>query len=167
MKTGIYMVSLICVLGMISSCSKDSEDGSNIIFSTTFSSQEDIQGWSQSAGGQAIIDSAAVKFTNITDCYHFETINPIPVTSGKTYELHLTGKVNQSQQGDPMLCAGDFIIWVIQGNEKLISQSFGNRPAWTKKSYSFVANSSASVKIEFLIGTTRGVWIDDIELTEN
>ena len=34
--------------------------------------------------------------------------------------------------------------------------------SWTQKSYSFEATSSASVKIKFLVGTTRGAWIDDL-----
>ena len=170
MKASITLFTLLGIIVLFSSCKKDSNDNSsnpaNVIFSSKFDAQNDLNAWSQSAGGQAIIDSSAVKFTNITNCFHLETVNLIPVKSGKSYELHLRGKVNESIQGDPMFCAGDFIIWVVQGNENVISQSFGNYPSWTQKSFSFAAKSSVSVKIEFLIGTTRGVWIDYIELIE-
>ena len=169
MKTRKSLLILFCLMALFSSCKKDSDNNSissNIVFKSTFDTENDLSAWSQSSGGQAIIDSSAVKFTNITNCFHFETINLIPVKSGKSYELHLRGKVNGLIQGDPVFCAGDFIIWVEQGNEHLISQSFGNYPDWTQRSFSFAANSSASVKIEFLIGTTRGAWIDSIELIE-
>jgi len=171
MKASKFLFTLLGIIVFFSSCKKDSNDNSSnlmsIIFSSKFDTQNDLSVWSQSSGGQAIIDSSAVKFTNITNCFHFETVNLIPVQSGKSYELHLRGKVNESIQGDPVFCAGDFIVWVVQGNENVISQSFGNYPSWTQKSFSFEAKSSASVKIEFLIGTTRGAWIDDLELIEN
>jgi hypothetical protein len=171
MRHSIFFLALLCSISIISSCKKDSDDPSgsstNVIFSSKFDNQSDLDLWSQSSGGQAIIDSSAVKFTNVTNCFHFETKNLIRVQSGKSYELRLTGKVNESLEGDPMLCAGDFIIWVVQGNENVISQSFGNYPAWTQKAFSFEAKSSASVKIEFLVGTTRGAWIDNLELVEN
>jgi hypothetical protein len=171
MKQAFIFFSILCTLAANTSCKKDSDDTSgsstNVVFSSKFDSQDDLNLWSQSSGGQAIIDSSAVKFTNVTNCFHFETKNLIRVQSGKSYELRLRGKVNESLQGDPMLCAGDFIIWVVQGNENVISQSFGNYPAWTQKAFSFEAKSSASVKIEFLVGTTRGAWIDNLELVEN
>ena len=162
---------LIGIITVLSSCKKDASDNSNkstqIIFSSKFETQNDLSAWSQSAGGQAVIDSSAVKFTNISNCFHFETVNLIPVVKGKSYELQLRGKVNESIPGDPVYCSGDFIIWVVQGSTNVISQSFGNYPSWTQKSFSFEATSSTSVKIEFLIGTTRGAWIDDLKLIEN
>lgn len=171
MKVSNSLFILIAIITVLSSCKKDTSDNSNnsnqIIFSSKFETQNDLSIWSQSAGGQAILDSSAVKFTNISGCFHFETVNLIPVQKGKSYELRLRGKVIESIQGDPVFCAGDFIVWVVQGNTILIDQSFGNYPSWTQKSFSFEATSSASVKIEFLIGTTRGAWIDDLEVIEN
>jgi hypothetical protein len=168
MKALKILFTLIGIITVLSSCKKDSSDNSTsastVIFSSKFETQNDLNAWIQSAGGQAIIDSSAVKFTNISNCFHFETVNLIPVVKGKSYELRIRGRVNESIQGDPLYCAGDFIIWVVQGSTNIISQSFGNYPAWTQKSFSFEALTSASVKIEFLIGTTRGAWIDDLEL---
>ncbi|MCX6248014.1 MAG: hypothetical protein NTW10_09790 [Bacteroidetes bacterium] len=167
MKAVKILFILAGILTVLSSCKKDTSDTSgtptNVLFHSDFTSLTDLSVWSQSSGGEAIIDSSAVKFTNISDCYHFETINPIPVQKGKTYELRIKGKVNESLSGDPMLCAGDFIVWVVQGSTNVISDSFGNHPAWTQRSFSFEATSSASVKIEFLIGTMRGAWIDSID----
>jgi hypothetical protein len=170
-KVLIFLFLLIGSITVLSSCKKEAGDNTGnsnqIIFSSKFETQNDLSAWSQSAGGQAIIDSSAVKFTNISGCFHFETVNLIPVRKGKSYELQLKGKVNESIQGDPALCSGDFIVWVVQGNTNVISQSFGNYPSWTQKSFSFEAASSTPVKIEFLIGTTRGAWIDNLELIEN
>ena len=161
------MFFVVISLGLLfSTCKKNTSDSSQPIFSAGFSTQSELNSWNQSDGGEAVIDSSAVKFTNITGCYHFETVNLIPVVQGKTYELQVRGKVNGSIAGDPMLCAGDFIVWVVQGSANVLSQSFGNYPSWTTKSFSFTATSSSSVKIEFLIGTTRGAWIDDIKLFE-
>ena len=171
MKALKFLFILIGIITVLSSCKKNASDNSTnssqVIFNSKFETQNDLSAWSQSAGGQAIIDSSAVKFTNISNCFHFETVNLIPVVKGKSYELRIKGKVNESIQGDPVYCAGDFIIWVVQGSTNVISQSFGNYPSWTQKSFSFEALSSASVKIEFLIGTTRGAWIDDLELIAN
>ena len=168
MKALKILFTLIGIITVLSSCKKNSSDNSTdasqVIFSSKFETQNDLNAWNQSVGGQAIIDSSAVKFTNISNCFHFETVNLIPVVKGKSYELRIRGKVNESIQGDPLYCAGDFIIWVVQGSTNIISQSFGNNPVWTQKSFSFEALSSASIKIEFLIGTTRGAWIDDLEL---
>jgi hypothetical protein len=170
MKASKFLFTVLSIIAFLSSCKKDSNDNSssstNIIFSSKFNNQNDLSAWSQSSGGQAIIDSSAVKFTNIINCFHFETMSLIPVKSGKSYELKIRGKVNESIQGDPMFCSGDFIVWVVQGNENVISQSFGNYPSWTQNSFSFESTSTVSVKIEFLIGTTRGAWIDDLELLE-
>ena len=108
---------LLCLAGILSvlySCKKDSGNGTvyptSIIFSSKFENQNDLAAWTQSSGGQAVIDSSAVKFTNITECFQFETMNLIPVTKGKIYELKLTGKVNPAISGDPALCAGNFLI---------------------------------------------------------
>lgn len=172
MKTSRFLLPIIFIITIFSSCKKDSNDNSNnqtnkIIFSSRFETQNDLTVWIKSSGGDAIIDSSAVKFTNITGCFHYETMNLIPVQKGKTYELKLKGKVNYSIQGDPVFCAGNFIINVVQGDSYIIDQSFGNYPTWTQRSFSFEATSGASIKIAFLIGTTRGAWIDDIELIEN
>jgi len=34
-----------------------------------FENQSDLNYWTQSAGGEAIIDSGAVKFQNLTQCF--------------------------------------------------------------------------------------------------
>jgi len=171
MKALKMLLTVISIITVLSSCKKDTSDNSSnssqVLFSSKFETQNDLSAWSQSAGGQAIIDSSAVKFVNISNCFHFETVNLIPVVKGKSYELKIRGKVNEAIQGDPVYCAGDFIIWVVQGSTNLISQSFGNYPSWTQKSFSFEASTSAPVKIEFLIGTTRGAWIKDLELIAN
>jgi hypothetical protein len=170
MKTWINLLTFLIILAILPGCKKDSTDNTSnssaVIFSTTFEDQTALNAWSQTTGGQAVIDSSAVKFTNITECFHFETINLIPVVNGKTYELSLTGKVNSSQTGDPAMCVGDFMVYVVQGSTNLISDGFGKYPAWTERNYSFTATSSAAVKIKFLIGTTRGAWIKEIKLTQ-
>ena len=171
MKICKFLITLVGIITILYSCKKDSSENTsnspNIIFSSKFENQNDLGAWTQSSGGQAVIDSSTVKFTNITECYHFETLNLLPVQKGKTYELKLTGKVNHSIAGDPAFCVGDFMIYVVQGSTNIISESFGNYSSWTQKSFSFEATSSASVKIKFLIGTTRGAWIDDLEFIEN
>ncbi|MCX6251441.1 MAG: hypothetical protein NTX61_11900 [Bacteroidetes bacterium] len=170
MKTNFIILTVLGIALCFSGCKKKSTDDQNnsskTIFSSKFETQAELNAWSQTSGGKAFIDGSAVKFDSITGCFHFETINLIPVKTGKSYELRLTGKVNYHLAGDPVLCAGDFIIWLVQGNTNLIDESFGNYPNWTQRSFSFTATSSASVKIEFLIGSTRGAWIDDIALVE-
>ena len=166
MKKNQLVFLLFGIITILYACKKDSTGAPITIFSTKFDNQADLNAWTQSVGGKAVIDANSVKFDSITECYHFETLNLIPVQKGKVYELKLTGKVNSSTSGDPGLCAGDFLIYVVQGSTNLISESFGQYGLWTQKSYSFEAASSAAVKIKFLVGTTRGAWIDDLELIE-
>ena len=171
MKTVKILIILTSTLLIVFACKKKSGESTsnalNILFSSGFGNQNDLTAWTQSSGGQAVIDSSAVKFTNITECFLFETLNAIPVQNGKIYELRLTGKVNPALNGDPALCAGNFITYITQDNTNIVSESFGNNLSWTQKSYSFKATSSSPVKIKFLIGTTRGAWIDDIKFIEN
>ena len=165
-----FLITLALLLAM-HACKKDSANNTGnqpvTLFSSKFDKQADLSLWTQSAGGQAIIDSSAVKFTNLTSCFQLETSSLIPVQKGKTYDLKLTGKVNPAMPGDPVLCAGNFLIYVVQGNSYLISASFGNYPSWTQRSFSFEATSSASVTIKILVGTTRGAWIDNLEFIEH
>jgi hypothetical protein len=171
MKTFRILIAMLGILTIAFSCTKKSSDSASstqtTVFSSKFESSSDLSLWTQSTGGQAIIDSAAVKFTNITQCFQFETMDLIPVQKGKSYELIIVGKANPSQNGDPALCAGNFLIYIIQGDTDLLSASFGNYTSWTQRSFSFEAATSASIKIKFLIGTTRGAWIDDLKLIQN
>jgi hypothetical protein len=171
MKTLRILIALIGIIPISYSCSKKSSDNTTstqtTLFSSKFESSSDLSLWTQSTGGLAIIDSSAVKFTNITECFQFETMDLIPVQKGKSYELIINGKANPPQNGDPALCAGNFIIYIVQGSTNLLEASFGNYTSWTQRSFSFEAATSASVKIKFLIGTTRGAWIDDLKLIQN
>ena len=167
MKNFLVFILVLFSAFSLSSCKKSSSttgggSGSSL-FSSTFNTSSNLNAWLQSGGGEAVIDSAAVKFQNITGCFRFETANLISVQAGKSYTLKIRGKVNSSQQGDPALCAGDFLVYVTQGTTDLISASFGEFPAWTTNSWSFTVKSSASIKIHFLIGTTRGAWVDNLE----
>jgi hypothetical protein len=168
MKKQILLLLIIGTIFIGSSCKKKADSSESTSNSTSvtfkFENLSDLNYWTQSAGGEAIIDSGAVKFQNLTQCFHYETTNLIPVNNGESYVLKISGKVNESIQGDPGLCAGDFLIYVIQGSTNLIQTSFGNHPNWVIMSYSFVAASSAPIKIKFLIGTTRGAWIQKIEV---
>ncbi len=170
MRTILFIAVASGILLFNCGCSKNSneENGSpKTIFQTKFDNQEDLNLWSQSAGGVAYIEDSTVKFDSITSCFRFETINVIPAQAGKTYELKLTARVNRSISGDPAYCVGYFMIYVVQGNEKLILDGFGDYPDWTQKSYSFSTTSGAYLKIYFNIGTTRGAWIDEIALIEH
>jgi hypothetical protein len=170
MKTLNVFFVILVISAFLFSCKKDSDNNSTstptTIFSSKFDNQEDLSLWTQSAGGQAIIDSSAVMFTNITECFYIETLNLIPVHEGRVYELKLIGKVNPAQPGDPAFCAGNFMINVRQGSTILLNESFGHYTSWTKRSFSFEAETSSSINIKFFIGTTRGAWIDNLELVE-
>ncbi len=168
------LISLLLLFGVVfisDGCKKKSSASQTAapaaLFSSKFENQSDLQAWTASAGGEAVIDNGAVKFQNITSCFQFETASLIPVQQGKTYVLKITGKVNYHVPGDPVLCAGDFLIYVTQEGNNLVSASFGAHPSLTQMAYSFTAATSASINIKFLVGTTRGAWIDNIELVAN
>jgi hypothetical protein len=118
MKNKHLLLLVFSIITVLYACKKDSTVAPTTIFSTKFETQTDLNAWTQSVGGKAVIDANSVKFDSITECYHFETLNLIPVQKGKVYELKLTGKVNSSTSGDPGLCAGDFLIYVVQGQHK-------------------------------------------------
>jgi len=171
MKPMITLLLLFGIFFMLCGCKKKSSTSQPAatasVFSNKFDTQADLAGWISTVGGEAVLDNGAVKFQNITSCFHYETASLIAVQQGKTYILKITGKVNYHVSGDPMLCAGDFLVEVIQEGNYLVSESFGDHPALTTVSYAFTAATSASIKIKFLIGTSRGAWIDNIELVAN
>ncbi len=167
MRTLISLLLLSGVVFMLGGCKKKSSTDTTTppaLFSCKFDSPADLNGWTANAGGEAVIDNGAVKFQNITSCFQYETANPIPVQQGKSYALKITGKVNYHLSGDPPLCAGDFLIYVTQDGNNLVSASFGDHPALTAVIYAFTATTAAGIKLKFLVGTTRGAWIDNIEL---
>jgi outer membrane biogenesis lipoprotein LolB len=63
MKTQPYFLLLIFVAALLTSCTKDAEDtptaASPVVFKATFDDPNELNGWSQSSGGQAVIDSSA------------------------------------------------------------------------------------------------------------
>jgi hypothetical protein len=161
----IFSLSFFCT-----TCKKDPDpntnNGSTVIFSSNFDTHADLVVWSQSAGGEAVIEQNLLKMVAKTSCFQFETIDSIPVQSGKTYVLKLWAKADSSASGDPHYCGGDFLVYVEQGSTDVITGNLGNYLLWTQKSYSFQAATSGSVIIKFLVGTTKGAWLNDLEFIE-
>jgi len=171
MKTFLKFLMLAGLFLLFQDCKKSSSNDQTTtpvtIFSTDFTTTADLNIWTQSTGGTAVIDSGAVKFTNITECFSFETSTAIPIVFGKSYTFTITVKVNESHPGDPALCAGDFLLYIKQGTEYLVSESFGGHPEFSQQSFIFTPVKSNPILLQFLTGTTRGAWIDHIDIVQN
>lgn len=152
-----------------SSCDEDSsdEDDGGAIFTSSFDYASDLNLWTQSAGGEAVIEQDHLKLKANSGCFVFETVDFISVEKGKSYTLKFKGKVDPPQIGDPAHCVGYFMVYIVQGSDYLIEDGFGDYPDWTQKSYGFEAPTSAGVRIRFMIGTEKGAWLDDLELIQN
>lgn len=72
MKTQISLLLTIGCILIGYSCKKKSDSNQSTSSPTTltikFENQSDLNNWTQSTGGEAIIDSGSVKFQNITQC---------------------------------------------------------------------------------------------------
>ena len=164
MKKKSFAIFLLALVAMtFTSCKKSR----GIIFSSHFDNATDLNLWSHSSDGDAVVDSSVLKLRAVTGCIQLETVDLISVSKGKTYTLKFKGRVDPTLVGETGYCVGDYMIYVEQGSTDIIADGFGNYTGWTQKSFSFEATSSASVKIKFLIGTVKGAWIDDLELIEN
>jgi hypothetical protein len=169
MRTKIILLPILCMAFLLTTCKEDPEpttnDGSIVIFSSTFDNHADLALWSQSPGGEAAIVQNTLNLVAKTSCFKFETKEAIPVQPGKTYFLNFWAKVDSASIGDTHYCGADFLVQVVKDSTNVVYGNIRNY-GWTQKSYSFQVASADSVSIEFLTGTTRGAWLGNLELIE-
>ena len=103
MKTKYFWLSITCIILSFSSCEKES---GGIIFSSSFDNASDLNLWTQSSGGEALIEQDYLKLKAVTGCFVFETVDLIPVQKGETYTFKFIGKVDNPLIGDPAHCVG-------------------------------------------------------------
>ena len=163
LKTKFFLFPLICFFLAGNGCQKSR----GTLFVSHFDTAADLALWSPSAEGQAEIESNYVKLKAVSGCFQYETANEISVEKDKTYILKFKGKAEPTLLGETGYCANDFMVYVEQGNNNPVGVSFGNFTSWTQKTFSFTATSASPVRIKFLIGTTKGVWLDELEFSEN
>lgn len=53
-----------------------------------------------------------------------------------------------------------------QGNETVLLEGCDGTESWTEKYFYFQPINDIPIKIEILIGTFRGVWLDDLIVFE-
>jgi hypothetical protein len=146
---------------VLSSCEKSN---AALLFEATFDDAEALTDWSASAGGRAEVVQGHVKLQALSDCFVFETLESFEVKAGRVYYLSYLGKITPFQIGDPTYCASFLTVKVMQGQQTLVSESFGGAPDWAAKGFSFQVTDNAPIKIRFEVGSYRGVWLDDVQL---
>jgi hypothetical protein len=138
-----------------------------------FDSLSDTADWNLYPGGSLSIDTSAkyngassLKLITETQCFVVERIKGVEVNKDKVYVIHFHYKMEPGQIGDIGYCAGEFLIQLKQGNEYVLDEVISGVNDWTEKYFYFQPINNVPVKIKLLIGTERGVWLDDLILLE-
>jgi hypothetical protein len=109
---------------------------------------------------------ASLKLITESQCFVIEKVKGVDVDKDKINVLYFHYKMEPMQIGDIGYCAGPFLIWLKQGNEDLLIDGVMGVNDWTEQYFYFQPKNNISVKIKLLIGTDRGVWLDDLILLE-
>ena len=138
-----------------------------------FNSLSDSSNWNIYPDGVFLIDTvnkfneeASVNLTADGGCFKLEKIEGVPVDKEKIYVIHFHYKLLETQIGEAGHCVGDFMIWLKQGGETLLLDGCQGIESWTEKYFYFQPINNVPVKIELLVGTEHGVWLDDLIVFE-
>jgi len=150
-------------------------DGKNFksVSIDNFDNIKDTGNWNIYPGGSFLIDTAnkfqgksSVSLKAVSDCFILEKIQGVPVDKDKIYVIHFYYKLFATQVGETGYCAGNFLIWLKQGDETVLMESCQGIESWTEKYFYFQPKNNVPVKIEHLVGPTHGVWLDNLIVFE-
>lgn len=189
MKKLVFILPVTVLLFFCTSCEKNKEaeeketnenfitielDG-NSFKSTSindFESLSDTSKWNIYTGGQFNIDTvntfngkSSAFLIAIDHCFETEKIEGVPVDKNKIYVIHFYYKMPPVNTG---LCP-TFELILKQGNEYLINEvidGYNADNSWTEKYFYFQPENNIPVKIDIFVGTTLGIWIDDLIIFE-
>ena len=138
-----------------------------------FESDDELNKWNIYEGGIASIDetnkyegnsSLSVKANN--DCFHLEIKSALSVKSNKTYIVRYQYQLPEGPDGEFIHCAARFLNWFKQQDKTVITESCLVNNNWVEKQIFFQVDNDTPVKLEFLVGTESGIWIDNMIVFE-
>jgi hypothetical protein len=189
----LKIISLVClVVFAIQACNKDNSDpveedritmvidGKNYksTLVENFESHVDTSEWNLYPGGTLEIDTvntfngnSTLKLISTDNCFHLEKIEGIDVNKDKVYVIHFNYKlpittIEELNNGFGWTCMGPYRIEIKQGQDILLSEWCAEIDSWTEKYFYFQPLNNVPVKIEFLVGTKKGLWLDDLLILE-
>jgi hypothetical protein len=138
-----------------------------------FDELSDTANWNLYPGGTLTIDTvnkfngkSSIHMVTETDCFIVERIEGVEVDKDKVYVIHFHYKMEPMQIGDPGFCVGPFMIRLKQGSEDIFMDGVMGVNSWTEKYFYFQPSNDIPVKIEILVGTKRGIRLDDLIILE-
>ncbi|RLD60122.1 MAG: hypothetical protein DRJ01_10185 [Bacteroidetes bacterium] len=181
MKTKILTFTILSFLLIFQACKKDDIEENNSItmeidgknFKSVsidnFDNLSDSINWNIYPGGTFLIDTinkfngnSSVNLKANGECFQLEKIEGIPVNKEKIYVIHFHYKLLSTQIGEVGHCVGDFMIRLKQGDETIFLDGCSGVDSWTEKYFYFQPINNIPVKIELLVGTEHGIWLDDL-----
>lgn len=138
-----------------------------------FDNLSDTSNWNLYPGGKLSIDTvnkfngeSSIKLITETECFIVEGIKGVTVSKDKVYVIHFYYKMKPIQIGDRGFCVGPCMIRLKQGSEQIFMDGLSGVNDWTEKYFYFQPKNDIPVKVELLIGTDKGVWLDDLIVLE-
>ena len=189
MKHLKLILSVTVVASLIYGCDKNNDtdklkvgqitmviDGKNYKSASidNFESLSDTNDWNIYPGGELSIDTvnklngkSSIKLISSDQCFHVEKIEGIPVELNRNYVIHFHYKLpvttlEELNNGLSWTCMGPFRLELKQGNEVILSEWLDEIDNWTEKYFYFQPINNVPVKLDLLIGTRKGVSLDDL-----
>ncbi len=155
-------------------------DGKNFLSTSIEKFEElvDTTEWNFNQGGTFEIDTvntfngnSSLKLISTDYCFNLEKTEGIPVSEEKVYVIHFNYRMpvttfEELNNGFGWTCMGPYRIEIKQGQDVLLSEWCPEIDSWTEKYFYFRPLNNVPVKIEFLVGTKKGLWLDDLLILE-
>jgi len=190
MRRFIFLLAFIIIILSFQSCEKDNQQNVDQVTmkfdGKTFKSASinnfeiisDTSKWNLYPGGVMTIDdnnqfngNSSLKLVSTSSCFHVEKIEGVPVTKDKIYVIHFfyhepVTTMEELNNGFMWTCMGPCRLELKQGNDVILSEWLAEIDDWAEKYFYFQPNNNIPVKIELLVGTRKGIWLDDLIVLE-
>ena len=145
---------------------------------SNFESLSDTSEWNLFPGGVLEIDDtnqfngiSSLKLVSTSSCFHLEKIEGVPVDKDKIYVIHFfyqepVTTMEELNNGWNWTCMGPCRLELKQGSEVILSEWLAEINSWTEKYFYFQPKNNIPVKIDLLVGTQKGIWLDDLIVFE-
>lgn len=175
------------------SCSKDNDSGNGddadkivVIDGQAYSQVSTInitkgtdeQNWTSNSGGALYVDSTSNIGDSITlfmtateGCFSAEQRSGTPMITQQESVLQFSYMLpetsfNDIREGNGFTCAGACRMEIFQGEELLLSEWIRESDEWAELQFFFRTKQTEEVKIRLVVGSKKGLWIDNLNLLQ-
>ncbi|MCB2222273.1 MAG: hypothetical protein KQI35_17955 [Bacteroidetes bacterium] len=171
------ILSLFILLALLSCNKNDSEDEPEVKpvnITYAFDDASALDAWNITTPNEAIVTidpndkvDGAGSLLVYSGCCVMELKTSVALKVNTNYGLTVNGKRTPYGQGDTV-CAFPYALglYVIQGEEELLSKPFGDSPNWKNESFYFNSlEGTEPVKIRIMVNT-KEAWVDELKFEE-